>query len=434
MLNWRVLIVRLVWTSLRISNVNKYKLSRLSSLQLQHHTTRQLSLLCGITFSIATCKKDGSIPYREVLPYLRKPQTFASVKPRNTDLKKDIRVTSFCSASSSFGNMSSPLKGNSSSCPFQGRRDRFNGVIVSSQLEPREVDDFAASLVASIETWRSEGVRGVWFEVHLTQAHWVPTLAKHGFVFHHGEDSEVVMVRWLPTDQPCSLPRYAHTVVGVGAMVVREDTEELLVVREKFHKMPHWKLPGGYVERGEDLSEAASREVLEETGVQAAFVGVVATRHSHAAVFSCSDFYFIVLMRPTSTDITMCSQELADCRWMKISEYAEHPLVHETNRFFVQCYLQAKEQGVSISATPLMSSVTRRQQIIYSVDCGAQNNHKSTAASHDCPGVTGKTTSVDGKDQTATDDSRGDRVSNGSSEVEAPGHFEVNRTDKSAGS
>ncbi len=30
----------------------------------------------------------------------------------------------------------------------------------------------------------------------------------------------------------------------------------------------HWGLPGGYVERGESVSEAAVREVFEETGVE----------------------------------------------------------------------------------------------------------------------------------------------------------------------
>lgn len=43
--------------------------------------------------------------------------------------------------------------------------------------------------------------------------------------------------------------RYAHNVIGVGAFVVNDD-DELLVVRERFHTRPHWKLPGGYVELG----------------------------------------------------------------------------------------------------------------------------------------------------------------------------------------
>ena len=38
-------------------------------------------------------------------------------------------------------------------------------------------------------------------------------------------------------------------MMGVGAMVVKED-DEVLVVRERFYKHPHWKLPGGYVEPG----------------------------------------------------------------------------------------------------------------------------------------------------------------------------------------
>lgn len=37
--------------------------------------------------------------------------------------------------------------------------------------------------------------------------------------------------------------------MGVGAFVVNDDNE-LLVVRERFYKHPHWKLPGGYVELG----------------------------------------------------------------------------------------------------------------------------------------------------------------------------------------
>ena len=38
-------------------------------------------------------------------------------------------------------------------------------------------------------------------------------------------------------------------MIGVGAFVVNKN-DELLVVRERFHKTPHWKLPGGYVNPG----------------------------------------------------------------------------------------------------------------------------------------------------------------------------------------
>jgi len=57
----------------------------------------------------------------------------------------------------------------------------------------------------------------------------------------------------------------------VDGVVIR-DKEILLVRRKKKSFEPfegYWALPGGFVERGETLKEAVTREVLEETGIKA---------------------------------------------------------------------------------------------------------------------------------------------------------------------
>lgn len=69
------------------------------------------------------------------------------------------------------------------------------------------------------------------------------------FQFHHAKPGYVMMYRWLPANEVCNIPPFAHTMIGVGAVVINK-AREILVVREKYFVIPHWKLPGGYVEPG----------------------------------------------------------------------------------------------------------------------------------------------------------------------------------------
>ncbi len=62
--------------------------------------------------------------------------------------------------------------------------------------------------------------------------------------------------------------------VRVGAVVERE--RALLLVRhQKPGRDPYWVLPGGRLEPGEAIPECARREVAEETGLSARFIGIL---------------------------------------------------------------------------------------------------------------------------------------------------------------
>ena len=55
--------------------------------------------------------------------------------------------------------------------------------------------------------------------------------------------------------------------VGVGVIVFR-DQEVLMVKRNKEPNKGQWSIPGGKQMIGETTAEAATRELLEETGVK----------------------------------------------------------------------------------------------------------------------------------------------------------------------
>ncbi|XP_076170058.1 uncharacterized protein LOC143148063 isoform X3 [Ptiloglossa arizonensis] len=210
---------------------------------------------------------------------------------------------------------------------FKGQNDHYNGVTVDSNEESCESEEFTKRLTVSLKEWIKNKKRTIWFRVHLPHSEWVPILVKNGFKFHHAREEYVTLYQWLSTDEKCNVPHYAHTNLGVGAFVYNEKTDELLVIKEKYiNKAPFWKLPGGFVEPGEDLEIAVKREVLEETGIETTLKCLIGFRHAHDYAFSCSDIYIIFYLSPINYNIKMCDREISECKWMKVMIFIVHQI------------------------------------------------------------------------------------------------------------
>ena len=221
---------------------------------------------------------------------------------------------------------------------LKGRFDNFKGISVKSKdIKWSNDTDFENRLTASLKHWKATNVRGVWFRVELEHSSIVPILAKKKFVFHHAQPTYVMMTRWLPKDEPNQLPGYATNYVGVGGFVLNEKNE-LLVIQEKFAKKPHWKLPGGHADAGEDLAETAKREVLEETGIETEFVSVICFRHWHNYRHGQSDIYFVCHLKPLTHKIKPCPHEIAASQWMDLDTFESHPAVSTMNRYIVESF------------------------------------------------------------------------------------------------
>ena len=99
----------------------------------------------------------------------------------------------------------------------------------------------------------------------------------------------------------------AEIVVGVGVVVVEEGSI-LLIKRGREPAKGLWAVPGGKVHFGETLQEAATREALEETGLE-------------VEIGEAVDFYATAIggtLRP--------GDDADDARWVPLATAHEYPL------------------------------------------------------------------------------------------------------------
>ena len=124
----------------------------------------------------------------------------------------------------------------------------------------------------------------------------------------------------------------ANSLVPSTTVAVRDELGRLLLI----HKVDNdlWALPGGAMELGESVADAAVREVEEETGVLVRLTGLVGiyTDPGHVMQYSDGEVRqeFSVCFRgsPISGTAREDGSETKEVRWVKPAELADlviHP-------------------------------------------------------------------------------------------------------------
>jgi 8-oxo-dGTP diphosphatase len=115
--------------------------------------------------------------------------------------------------------------------------------------------------------------------------------------------------------------------LAVSAAIFR-DGKVLLVRRAGQPSMGLWTLPGGRVEVGETLVDAVQREVMEETTLTIAVIGLAGYREVILTeAVGDRGRHFVILpfaARYVAGDITL-NDELGDARWVTIDEIGDLP-------------------------------------------------------------------------------------------------------------
>lgn len=121
-------------------------------------------------------------------------------------------------------------------------------------------------------------------------------------------------------------------LVGVGAIIIERD-RVVLVKRGQAPLQGQWSIPGGMLEVGETLREAAVREVLEETGLQVEVGELLGVFDRIVRDDEQRTLYHYVLIdflcrRIAGEPSAGC--DAAEARWFTRAEIAELSLAEDT--------------------------------------------------------------------------------------------------------
>jgi ADP-ribose pyrophosphatase YjhB (NUDIX family) len=122
-------------------------------------------------------------------------------------------------------------------------------------------------------------------------------------------------------------------VLGVSSLIV-DDGRALLVKRGKMPMLGYWSLPGGHVELGETLAEAAAREVAEETGIAVRNLKPIETLEivNRGGDGGVETHFVLVVFRGDGTGVPRAGDDAADARWVALADVPALHMMDDTKR------------------------------------------------------------------------------------------------------
>jgi len=150
-------------------------------------------------------------------------------------------------------------------------------------------------------------------------------------------------------DDP-SAPKANSLVPSVNVVVVN-DAGGILMIRRTDND--NWAVPGGAIDLGESVAQAAVRETVEESGIECEITGIVGiySDPKHVLLYTSNgevrqEFSIVLTAQPLSGQPTP-SSETSEVRWVPVSEVREYTM-DRSMRIRINDYLAHGESPVII--------------------------------------------------------------------------------------
>jgi ADP-ribose pyrophosphatase YjhB (NUDIX family) len=140
-----------------------------------------------------------------------------------------------------------------------------------------------------------------------------------------------------------------NSMVPSVNVVVTSDSNEILLIRRSDND--NWAIPGGAIELGESMTQAAVRETKEESGIDCEITGLVGiyTDPKHVILYTSNgearqEFSIVLTGRPVGGELTP-SSESSEVRWVPASDIDSYAM-DRSMRIRIGHYLEKRDSPV----------------------------------------------------------------------------------------
>ena len=143
----------------------------------------------------------------------------------------------------------------------------------------------------------------------------------------------------------CGFTMWFGPVAAVGGLILNDSGEMLLVRRARDPGKGMWGLPGGFVDRGETVEEALTREVTEETSLRVTRTELLVTYPNeynyHGVVSPVIDLFYLCHVE-TPVKIVLAEDELESYEWTVPTKDHLANMAFPSNRRAIEYWLQTR--------------------------------------------------------------------------------------------
>jgi ADP-ribose pyrophosphatase YjhB (NUDIX family) len=141
----------------------------------------------------------------------------------------------------------------------------------------------------------------------------------------------------------CGYSQYFGPVAAVGALIINDAGQLMLVRRARNPGKGLWGLPGGFVDRNETIEEALAREVVEEIGLELSacdYLMSFPNQYDYCGMIApvIDLFYLCRVSHPER--IELAKDELDHHEWVRPGAAHLDRMAFHSNRVAIERWLQ----------------------------------------------------------------------------------------------